>query len=347
MPVSPGWLGLLEPTGPSGSGEPPGRAARGRPPERPPLLPRLKAAVSAASRSAPRSALARSAAAGRARTTTAVPAGSAASRSRTRWRSRRRTLFRITAVPTDLATTKPARAGEVCTGAADPSTRCAKLRCTTTEPRPLRRPLRMVAAKSSRRLSRCAAASIMHPWVSNLVAQAARRVRPLPRRAERIARPARVRMRSRKPWVFARRRLFGWYVRLLTSGLRLRCLRATSARKGPLRGLFRLASRGSVGHPAAAYPTRSDRASRSRVRARSGTGKACVTSPAISAHSTMPSATARHVVYRTTEIIAQPNAPPCGRRVEGLWTTLLTCAVAGKHQPAATYHRFRRSEQNG
>jgi hypothetical protein len=27
-----------------------------------------------------------------------------------------------------------------------------------------------------------------------------------------------VRMRSRKPWVFARRRLFGWYVRLLTSG---------------------------------------------------------------------------------------------------------------------------------
>ena len=38
------------------------------------------------------------------------------------------------------------------------------------------------------------------------------------RRAERIERPARVRMRSRKPWVFARRRLFGWKVRLLTSG---------------------------------------------------------------------------------------------------------------------------------
>jgi hypothetical protein len=28
-----------------------------------------------------------------------------------------------------------------------------------------------------------------------------------------------VRMRSRKPWVFARRRLFGWKVRLLTGGL--------------------------------------------------------------------------------------------------------------------------------
>lgn len=33
------------------------------------------------------------------------------------------------------------------------------------------------------------------------------------------ARPARVRMRSRNPWVFARRRLFGWYVRLLTASL--------------------------------------------------------------------------------------------------------------------------------
>jgi len=34
-----------------------------------------------------------------------------------------------------------------------------------------------------------------------------------------IARPARVRIRSRKPWVFARRRLLGWNVRLLTSEL--------------------------------------------------------------------------------------------------------------------------------
>ena len=43
--------------------------------------------------------------------------------------------------------------------------------------------------------------------------------RPLRRRAEMIARPARVRMRSRNPWVFARRRLLGWKVRLLTCGL--------------------------------------------------------------------------------------------------------------------------------
>lgn len=32
-----------------------------------------------------------------------------------------------------------------------------------------------------------------------------------------MARPARVRIRSRKPWVLARRRLFGWKVRLLTA----------------------------------------------------------------------------------------------------------------------------------
>jgi len=42
------------------------------------------------------------------------------------------------------------------------------------------------------------------------------RARPLRRRAASTARPARVRMRSRNPCVFARRRLFGWNVRLLT-----------------------------------------------------------------------------------------------------------------------------------
>ena len=40
-----------------------------------------------------------------------------------------------------------------------------------------------------------------------------RRLRPLRRRAARIDRPARVRIRRRKPCVFARRRVFGWYVR--------------------------------------------------------------------------------------------------------------------------------------
>jgi len=42
--------------------------------------------------------------------------------------------------------------------------------------------------------------------------------RPLRRRFARMARPARVRMRRRKPCLRARRRLLGWYVRLLTGG---------------------------------------------------------------------------------------------------------------------------------
>lgn len=47
-------------------------------------------------------------------------------------------------------------------------------------------------------------------------AQTANWSRPLRRRAARTARPARVRIRSRKPCTLARRRLFGWNVRLLT-----------------------------------------------------------------------------------------------------------------------------------
>lgn len=46
--------------------------------------------------------------------------------------------------------------------------------------------------------------------------QAERRLRPLLRRAEIIDRPARVRIRERKPCLRLRRRLLGWKVRLLT-----------------------------------------------------------------------------------------------------------------------------------
>jgi len=42
-------------------------------------------------------------------------------------------------------------------------------------------------------------------------------LRPLRRREDRMARPARVRIRRRKPCTLWRRRLFGWYVLLLTS----------------------------------------------------------------------------------------------------------------------------------
>jgi hypothetical protein len=55
--------------------------------------------------------------------------------------------------------------------------------------------------------------------LEQLKAQADSSLRLLRRRADRIARPARVRIRRRKPWVFARRRLFGWKVRLLTVSL--------------------------------------------------------------------------------------------------------------------------------
>jgi hypothetical protein len=44
-----------------------------------------------------------------------------------------------------------------------------------------------------------------------------RRVRPLLRRDEMMERPARVRMRRRKPCFLCRRRLFGWYVRFMLS----------------------------------------------------------------------------------------------------------------------------------
>jgi hypothetical protein len=51
--------------------------------------------------------------------------------------------------------------------------------------------------------------------------QAASRTRPLERRDLSTDRPARVRMRTRKPWVLARLRLLGWKVRF-TSRLQVR-----------------------------------------------------------------------------------------------------------------------------
>lgn len=71
-----------------------------------------------------------------------------------------------------------------------------------------RRPFRFTRRRSALRCSRC--------WRGSTGNQTARRLRPLRRRAERTARPARVRIRRRKPWVLARRRLFGWKVRLDT-----------------------------------------------------------------------------------------------------------------------------------
>lgn len=71
--------------------------------------------------------------------------------------------------------------------------------------------------------------------------QAVRERRPLRRRPETMARPARVRMRNRNPWTLARRRLFGWKVRLpLATAVSPRHLRTTRSRvdpRSPIAGL--------------------------------------------------------------------------------------------------------------
>jgi hypothetical protein len=67
--------------------------------------------------------------------------------------------------------------------------------------------------------------------------QTARLLRPLRRRADRIERPARVRIRRRKPCTLCRRRLFGWYVRLLTSSSPGRCRGRPKSRSHDARGV--------------------------------------------------------------------------------------------------------------
>src|SRR6478736_3978381 len=63
--------------------------------------------------------------------------------------------------------------------------------------------------------------------------QAVSEPRPLRRRPDTIARPARVRIRSRKPCTRARRRLFGWKVRLpLATAVSPHCIWPPSTR-GP------------------------------------------------------------------------------------------------------------------
>jgi|SRR5215472_3697033 len=58
-------------------------------------------------------------------------------------------------------------------------------------------------------LSKAVAAGELLPS-DRAYAHTERRLRPLRRRAERTARPERVRIRTRNPWVRLRRRLLGW-----------------------------------------------------------------------------------------------------------------------------------------
>src|SRR5699024_2209385 len=74
--------------------------------------------------------------------------------------------------------------------------------------------------------------------------QAESSARPLERRAFRMARPARVRMRARKPCFLALRRLFGWNVRLLM------VLLDRGHGRAPRGGLWSAARTGSPGAPA-------------------------------------------------------------------------------------------------
>ena len=153
----------------------------------------------AAPRSAASSCDEAPAAAGSARTTTRSPFGHWGTAEAHTARSRRATRWRMTALPTDLLTISPTRGGS--------GQSSLDLTWRTSVGRAVRRPPRTAAVKSALRRIR---------WAAGSTGQAARRARPLRRRDDRIERPARVRIRSRKPWVLARRRLLGWNVRLDT-----------------------------------------------------------------------------------------------------------------------------------
>lgn len=86
--------------------------------------------------------------------------------------------------------------------------------------------------------------------------------RPLRRRAAKIARPARVDMRCRKPCLRDRRRLLGWKVRLLTM---LSVVHGRSARSGPDPS-SRCALRTGLLHRAAEPPPPAARGRRRRGR---------------------------------------------------------------------------------
>ena len=76
---------------------------------------------------------------------------------------------------------------------------------------------RLPSERVDARVDRCGhARETVRPDELTANVQAESSERPLRRRADKMARPARVCMRSRKPCVLARRRLFGWKVRLLT-----------------------------------------------------------------------------------------------------------------------------------
>ena len=139
-----------------------------------------------------------------------------ASRRERACRSRRFTRLRTTAPPTALDTTKPTSGGRRGARLAGDGATVRSLTARHDRAAPAHR--REAAVEVGRRRMRCVGGSMRcGPPPYGPAAQAESSARPLRRRAARMARPARVRMRRRKPWVLARRRLFGWKVRLLTT----------------------------------------------------------------------------------------------------------------------------------
>ena len=136
---------------------------------------------------------------GRARITTRSAASKSATTERATCRSRRATRCLCTELPTDLATTSP-------TLGPHRSESLHRQACTTMSGCTARIPWLTVAPNSVDRVIRYRAGSTALDPASNH-ADSARR--PLRRRFDTIARPARVRIRSRNPCTRARRRLLG------------------------------------------------------------------------------------------------------------------------------------------
>ena len=144
---------------------------------------------------------------GRATTTRCIPPGHRSRRLRNSSRSRRRTAFRTTAVPTLLDTVSPSR---------DASVRARRHQTHQRSGGYLLPPFldfQEVAAFEEADLPGKRRAQ---PYF--LAADTASRLRPLARRRRRTSWPARVLFRFRKPWVRFRFNLDGWYVRFDTGG---------------------------------------------------------------------------------------------------------------------------------
>lgn len=146
--------------------------------------------------------------AGSARRTTlcSAPSGTSPNTRAVTCRNFLETACLVTALPTAFDTTSPIRGPPDDTG----SSRAYKY--TTTVRDPFFRPRRTVSPKSEDDRSRCSGGSTVVVWVRPRYAVTL--LRPLRRRAETMARPARVLIRARKPCLRERRRLLGWKVRL-------------------------------------------------------------------------------------------------------------------------------------